>query len=131
VALVKYDVTIRSDSDLSLTDAISWTQNYVDGFQSADPRNHIFADLFDARSGFLYRIFSTAAKAAYGIGESFFSLSADLTAINALSEKISLLTLRVAELEKARIASGGTMPRTDSLGGDGIGFNGAERVYAP
>lgn len=128
MALIKHDVTIRSDSDLSLTDAIAWTQNYVDGLQNVDPRNHVFADLFDARSGFLYRIFSTAAKAAYGIGEAFFSLSADLTAINALRDALAVTNGRVAALERAlNIASGAGSGGGTDLGGfnSGIGNDGA------
>lgn len=90
VALFKYDVTIRSDSDLSLTDAVAWTQRYIDDLQ-INASQHLFADLFDARTSAMYRIFSTIAKAAYGIGEDYFVLTATRDALADLLSRVEKL----------------------------------------
>lgn len=90
MALVKQDVTIRSDSDVSLSDAVAWTQSFLDGLQSNNARDLYFADLFDARSGMVYRIFSTAAKAAYGIGEDYFVLTDKVLLAELLGRVVAL-----------------------------------------
>jgi len=68
-ALWKKEVVIRQNSTIGIAAAQNWTKNWLASFQD-DPSNidgngdyidHFFGDLFDARTGNLYRIFSDAA----------------------------------------------------------------------
>jgi len=81
-ALWKKEVVIRQTSTISITGAKDWTKNWLSSFQNK-PENidasggyidYFFADLFDARTGNLYRIFSDAAGAKYSMSEVVFDI---------------------------------------------------------
>jgi len=81
-ALWKKEVVIRQTSTISIGAAQDWTKNWLATFQD-DPINidgngeyidHFFGDLFDARTGNLYRIFSDAAGVKYSMPEVIFDV---------------------------------------------------------
>jgi len=68
MALVKEDWVIRKTSTVSIPDALAYVRSKMDDKQedSATDSNgnyidYFFADLFDSRTNYLYRIYSTAA----------------------------------------------------------------------
>ncbi len=74
-ALWKKEVVIRQNSTISVSAAQDWTKNWLASFQD-DPDNidgngeyidYFFGDLFDSRTGNLYRIFSEAAGVKYNM----------------------------------------------------------------
>ena len=79
---------------MSLADAVQWTQDYIDGLQATNSTQYYFADLFDIKTASLYRIFSKAAKAAYGITDAYFILSMS-------SDLLKQLDIRLKFLETA------------------------------
>ncbi len=81
-ALWKKEVVIRQTSTIGVAAAQDWTKNWLASFQD-DPANidgngdyidHFFGDLFDARTGNLYRIFSEAAGVKYSMPEVIFDV---------------------------------------------------------
>lgn len=81
-ALWKKEVVIRPSSTISVSGAQTWTQNWLASFQD-DPDNidtnggyidYFFGDLFDARTGNLYRIFSTASGVKYDMDVTIFDV---------------------------------------------------------
>lgn len=76
---------------MSLADAVQWTQDYIDGLQSTNSIQYYFADLFDIKTASLYRIFSKAAKAAYGITDAYFILSMSSDLLKQLDNRLKSL----------------------------------------
>ena len=81
-ALWKKEVVIRQTSTIGIVAAQDWTKNWLASFQD-DPANidgngdyidHFFGDLFDARTGNLYRVFSDAAGVKYSMPEVIFDV---------------------------------------------------------
>ena len=81
-ALWKKEVVIRPTSTISVSAAQNWTKNWLASFQD-DTNNkdkkgnyidYFFADLFDARTGNLYRIFSDAAGKYYDMTQTVFDI---------------------------------------------------------
>ncbi len=74
-ALRKKEVVIRQTSTIGIIAAQDWTKNWLATFQdkpeniddNGDYIDHFFGDLFDARTGNLYRIFSEAAGVKYSM----------------------------------------------------------------
>lgn len=75
MALYKKEVVVRPNSTATYEQAISVTRNFVNGFQNA-PENakdgggyidFFFADLFDARDGNIFRVFSDACTTEYSM----------------------------------------------------------------
>jgi len=76
MALYKKEVLIRPTSTVSAQGAKDWTRNWLnDTFQNASDNkdangayiDHFFADIFDARDGNIYRIFSDACSNEYAM----------------------------------------------------------------
>jgi hypothetical protein len=82
MALKKKEVLLRPTSPLTIEEAIAWTRNWVNSLQEADENkdeyghyiDYFFADLFDGKTGDLYRIFSDACKTRYDMTETVFSI---------------------------------------------------------
>jgi len=81
-ALWKKEVVIRQNSSIGIVAAQNWTKNWLASFQD-EPDNidgngeyidHFFGDLFDARTGNLYRIFSDAAGIKYSMTDVIFDV---------------------------------------------------------
>ena len=81
-SLWKKEVVIRPTSSISVQEAQDWTKNWLATFQddadnkdgNGDYIDYFFGDLFDARTGNLYRIFSEAAGAHYNMTEIVFDI---------------------------------------------------------
>lgn len=81
-ALWKKEVVIRQTSTMDIGAAQDWTKNWLSTFQdnpenidsNGDYIDYFFADLFDARTGNLYRIFSDAAGDRYSMPEVVFDI---------------------------------------------------------
>jgi len=81
-ALWKKEVVIRQNSTIGIVAAQNWTKNWLASFQdnpvnideNGDYIDHFFGDLFDARTGNLYRIFSDAAGVKYSMPNVIFDV---------------------------------------------------------
>ncbi|WP_457571309.1 hypothetical protein [Desulfovulcanus sp.] len=91
MALYKKEVLRRTNSPLTIEESIEWTRNWINLFQTnAAPGAYYFADLFDAATGDIYRIFSDACADAYDMDTLVFPIlqtgvfarQEDLTDIN-------------------------------------------------
>jgi hypothetical protein len=81
-ALWKKEVVIRQNSTISIGAAQDWTRNWLASFQddadnidgSGEYIDYFFGDLFDARTGNLYRIFSDASGTKYNMQDVVFTV---------------------------------------------------------
>jgi hypothetical protein len=81
-ALWKKEVVIRQNSTISVAGAQDWTKNWLDRFQDdednidedGDYIDYFFADLFDSRTGNLYRIFTDAAGTRFKMTDTVFEI---------------------------------------------------------
>ena len=72
--LYKKEVVIRPTSTVTVQGGIDWTKNWLNGtFQDVDSnknsdgtyKDYFFGDVFDARTGNIYRVFSDACADKY------------------------------------------------------------------
>jgi hypothetical protein len=81
-ALWKKEVVIRQNSTISVVGGQNWTRNWLDSFQddqdnideNGDYIDFYFADLFDSRTGNLYRIFTDAAGSRFNMTDTVFEM---------------------------------------------------------
>lgn len=75
-ALYKKEVVIRPTSTMTVQGAIDWTQNWLmtafqDKAENKDANgnyiDYFFADIFDSRTGNIYRVFSNPCTTAYSL----------------------------------------------------------------
>lgn len=74
-ALYKKEVVIRPSSTISVQGGKNWTKNWLNGFQNNASNedqygnyiDYFFGDLFDSRTGNIYRIFSDACTSKYSL----------------------------------------------------------------
>ena len=75
MALYKKEVLVRPNSTISETDALKWTQNWLNQFQDADENkdedgnyiNYFFGDVFFAKNKKIWRVFSDACETKYSM----------------------------------------------------------------
>lgn len=95
--LIKKEVVVRPTSASTVAQAIEATRTFVNGFQTApanvsgeDYINYYFADCFDARTGNIYRVFSDASSAYYGMPNNNGLVKYDLIDLSTLALKTEL-----------------------------------------
>jgi len=104
--LKRLDVLIRQNSTISVDDAIIWTKKWLDRRQE-DPKNKengkykndFFADLFDSRTNFSWKIFSSVATENRDIKNSWITLDGREVpgVIEVLSDKTIKSLLKMKE----------------------------------
>lgn len=81
--LYKKEVLIREVSTVSVQAAKDWTKNWMDNtFQNVDSNkdgngnfiDYFFADIFDARDGNIYRVYTDACISKYSMSTTDFSI---------------------------------------------------------
>ena len=112
-SLYKKEVLVRPSSTISVQGAIDWTHNWLDTtFQevssnkdtNGDYIDYFFADIFDARTGNIYRVFTNACKSYYSMTEVDFELLntsnfAKATDVDAIQTQVSDNGDRIVALE--------------------------------
>ena len=107
MALVKDEWVIRKTSTISISAANDYIRGQLDNLQEASVNfnsnnayiDSFFADLFDARDGSLYRIFSVGATNDSGViagnsdnGDSYFNVVLTADVINEIENSGTFLT---------------------------------------
>lgn len=76
MGLYKKEILIRPNSTISKEDAVDWTRNWLDSnFQDVDAnknddgtyKDYFFADVFDARTSEIVRVYTDACKPKYSM----------------------------------------------------------------
>ena len=78
-SLYRLDVMVRESSDISEPDAIKWTKDWVNDRQEADDNKYpdgsykrdYYSDLFDSRTGKIWKVFSDVAADNRDIDDSY------------------------------------------------------------
>jgi hypothetical protein len=81
-ALWKKEVVIRQNSTVTVAGGQNWTKNWLNSFQDDSSNidqngeyiDFFFADLFDSRTGNLYRIFTDAAGTRFNMTDTVFDI---------------------------------------------------------
>jgi hypothetical protein len=95
MALYKKEVVVRPNSTATYEQAITATRNFVNGFQNATSNSNgsggfidfFFADLFDARDGNIFRVFSDACATEYSMPSVNGLIKYDIVNNNVLASK--------------------------------------------
>lgn len=111
--LYKKEVVVRPTSTVTLQGAIDFTKGWLnDTFQNKAENkdaegnyiDYFFGDIFDARNGNIYRVFSDACSVKYGMNELVFDVLitsefATATALETTNTAVGEHTDRIVALE--------------------------------